>query len=306
LPGDIFSELRRAINDSVKLRNEIYQKKDGSWDRLWAAMDALEDAQVAIDDFQKAKSISYLQIYGLLQAFVVQQDSVDLIRQTVIGSLRIDWKKGGEPKLGSIRELRNETAGHPADVRTSTGTVYCNIDRSSISKISFKYIIWNQSGAHSKEAKLNDVIKIQEAEILRLTKDTAKMIKANDEDFIKQFTGEKLKDTYEQVSHYQFEKLYLHENNLDYAKSMFGSIEKVYAQLKSGLEKRYGSFESTINVPGLKLSTDELDELILRISEKFEKDVPDSFDFTVYIESLESKWKELGEMVDETDNRFTS
>lgn len=299
-----FFLLREAINNSVKLRNEIYQLKDGSWDRLWAAMDALEDAQIAIDDFEKSQTISYLQLYGLLQAFVVQQDAVNHIRQTTTGSAKISWK-ADEPKLWAIRDLRNETVGHPADIRTEVGTVYCNIDRHSITSKGFRYLIWDQAGGHSKESNLIETIATQASEINKIVQETITMIQSNDQQFIEQFADEKLMDTFGQISHYQFEKLYLHESNADYAKSMFSSIRKVYKTLRTGLEKRYGSFDSTINAPGLKITIDEIDQLIDRIGQKFDASIPDSFDFAVYAESLENKWKELGEMIKEADERFS-
>lgn len=299
-----FVQLRESINASVKLRNEVYQKSDGSWDRLWAAMDALEDAQVAIDDFEVSKEISYLQLYGLLQAFVVQQDAVDHIRQTVTDSKRIEWKKD-EPKLSKIRELRNETVGHPADMKTAEGTVYCNIDRHSITKKGFKYLIWDKNGAHSKEADLVGTVRIQSEEISRVVQEIITMIQTGDQQFAEQFAKEKLIDIYSQVSGYQFEKLYLHESNVDFAKSMFAIIIKIYGELKTGLEKRYGSFDTTINAPGLKVTIDEIDQLIERIEDKFDNSIPDSFDFNVYVETLQTKWKELGDMVKEADDKFS-
>lgn len=156
----------------------------------------------------------------------------------------------------------------------------------------------------SKEANLVEAIETQSQEISRIARKVIAGIQANDEEFVKQFANEKLADIHSQINYYQFEKLYLHESNPEYAKSMFSSITRVYKSLKTGLEKRYGSFDSTINVPGLKISIDEIDLLWERINNKFEDSVPDSFDFNVYVGSLDNKWKALGGMVKETDERF--
>ncbi len=298
-----FTELRDAINNSIRLRNEVFQKSDQSWDRLWAALDALEDAQQAIDAFAKSEHVSYLELYGLLQAFYVQQDSVSFIMQTVIDQPRINWEKD-EPKLNEIRSLRNETTGHPADINTSKGKAFCNIDRSSISKMGFRYVIWDKTGAHSKKADLDKIIQTQENEITRLVKATSQKIIKNDKAFIEQFSGEKLKDTYAQISHYQFEKLYLFKNSPQTAKIMFNFLVKVYKQLRAKLEERFGDFGSTINAPGLKIVIDEIDELLERLGPKLSANTHDLFDLNVYVESLEAKWEELGGMINEIDEKF--
>jgi hypothetical protein len=303
---DTFERLRTSINASVKLRNEIYQKKDGSWDRLWAAMDALDDAQVAIDKFGTIEGVSYLELYGLLQSFVVQQDGIDHVRQTVVGAERIDWKRDQEPKLNKIRRLRNEAVGHPASIKTKAGIVYSNIDRSSISRDGFKYLVWDQAGAHSNEVDLRSIVKTQRSELERLAGDTCKEMEVAEREFVKQFAGDKLKTTYDQVSHYQFEKLYLYESGPEYANTMFKAMEKTYAKLRRGFEERFGDFETTINAPGLKITIDEIDEIIARVRKKLDEGVTDLFDFNVYIEVLEQKWSELGALVDEVDEKFSS
>lgn len=298
-----YGQLRSVVNSDVRLRNEIYQKKDGSWDRLWAAMDALEDGQVAIDDFKKLEEVSYLQLYGLLQAFVVQQDAISHIKDTV-GGKKINWEKD-EKELNLIRRLRNEAAGHPANIRTSDGIMYCNIDRHSIRKDSFRYLLWGKTGAESREVDLSETIATQEREFARIVTETVKAVKADEVKFIKQFVGEKLVDVHRRVNHYQFEKMYLHGSDFDWAERMFKLITRVYQELRVGLEKRYGNFESTINAPGLKLTIDEMDQLIERIASKFDAGISDGFDFTVYVGSLEASWKELGGMVQEADARFS-
>jgi hypothetical protein len=297
------SELRSTINSDVRLRNEIYQKKDGSWDRLWAAMDALEDAQVAIEEFNKQEDVTYLHLYGLLQAYVVQQDAISHIRETV-GGTQITWARD-EKKLNANRRLRNETAGHPADIKTPKGIVYCNIDRHSISKEGFNYLLWGKEGADPKKVDLPETIATQEQELIRVIQETIGLIKEHEGNFKAQFGDDKLMDIYKQIDHYQFEKMYLHKSDSIWAQRMFDSVSRVYGKLKDGLEKRYGDFATTINAPGLKLTIQEMDQLLERISLKFEAGIPDDFDFTVYIGSLEHCWKELGEMVQEADDNFS-
>lgn len=84
-----------------------------------AAADALEDAEEAIDAFASdAKGggdvgVAYLKLYGVLQAAVLQQDAVNVLR-VAFGFARTvqrDLPQG----MQAIRDIRNRVGGHPAD-----------------------------------------------------------------------------------------------------------------------------------------------------------------------------------------------
>lgn len=299
--------LRGIINESVFLRNKVYQSMDGSWDRLWSALDSMEDSNMAINEFQKLEKVSYLQLYGLLQALVLQHDAIDYVRQTVLEKKAIQWHKDNS-NIDNIRKIRIAIAGHPASIekfKPKKGKMYSNLDRHSITKSGFTYLIWDENGAHSHNVNLTEILKTHTAEMNNLSKLTIDEIRNNDLKFIKKFKGEKLTDLYEQVSGYQFEKLYNIKLDKDFADTMFESIKRVYLELKNKLEERYGSFSNTINAPGLKLTIDELDELIIRIDKKLDDDLEDEFDLMVYVSALESSWGDLGDMIKETDEVFS-
>jgi hypothetical protein len=84
-----------------------------------AAADALEDAEKAIDAFANdAKGggdfgVAYLKLYGVLQAAVLQQDAVNVLRVAFgfVRTLQKDLPKG----MQAIRDIRNRVGGHPAD-----------------------------------------------------------------------------------------------------------------------------------------------------------------------------------------------
>lgn len=302
----VTDKLRGILNESVLIKNYTYQKKDGSWDRLWAAMDALEDAQIAINNYRSQKKVSYLELYGLLQAFIVQQDSVNHIKQTLLGANLIIWRNE-EPKLNDIRRIRNETVGHPSNIKNSkTGDpVFCNIDRSSITKSGFGYLIWSREGATKHAVNTKGIISTQEAEIFRLMNIIIDGVINIEDDHMKKFATEKLEDIYKKIDYYPFEKMYNCKNDPEWAYRMFKMLNKIYLQLRKKLEARYGDFSKTINVPGLQDSIRDLDELFNRIDSKFTVGIIDDFDNRIYIDALHFQWKELGTMIRETDERFS-
>lgn len=108
---------------------EIIRKALGGWGylkRTWApnhlehalaAADAVEDAELALEKFLHnvpAKERTYLELYGALQAAVIQQDSANALRiafglpATAASSLPAGMKH--------LREVRNRISGHPADL----------------------------------------------------------------------------------------------------------------------------------------------------------------------------------------------
>ncbi len=79
-------------------------------------MDVIDDTQIAIDYFFSLSNFSvcgegYLFVYGLLQALFLQQDAVNNLSYCLINE-EIDWKKD-YPRVFKIREIRNDTCGHP-------------------------------------------------------------------------------------------------------------------------------------------------------------------------------------------------
>lgn len=79
---------------------------------------SIQDAQAAIDSykvlsFEEFKRNRYLVLYGLFQSFFVQQDALKtLFRHCLNYEIKFDKEY---PELYNIREVRNNTIGHPTD-----------------------------------------------------------------------------------------------------------------------------------------------------------------------------------------------
>lgn len=103
-------DFRDAVNRST-VKAKLMQDRQ-SWAQLCSAMDVIQDTQCAIRAWAVGPSPDdlgerYLRVYGVLQAFFLQQDAVKHAAEA-IGS---EWTPPDE--LREIRMIRNQAVGHP-------------------------------------------------------------------------------------------------------------------------------------------------------------------------------------------------
>ena len=147
------TQIRNFFNDStIKKTNVFLKKKDGDWNQFCAALDTIGDTCLAIQNFQQPPNDlfiknPYLATYGILQALFIQQDAVNYLKISLFGNdKKIDWSNAKYAELAKIRQVRNETIGHPVNTkqkgRSSTyandEVTSCMIDRSSLTKDGFR------------------------------------------------------------------------------------------------------------------------------------------------------------------------
>ena len=88
---------------------------------LTAAMDVVSDTESAIVSYARAnsehKGTLYLVIYGLLQAMYLQQDALRNMVHALEGSEV--YKLDTEPEAMWIRQIRNDSVGHPTKQGTT-------------------------------------------------------------------------------------------------------------------------------------------------------------------------------------------
>lgn len=109
---------------------------------LLAAFDMIEDSQCAIDYYKSSVfpdgNGSYLFIYGLFQAFSLQQDAVNAILY-ILKMPR--YQCSNFHLLKVIRDYRNDVVGHPVNRGQKQNRRYIRLYRSSIKKESFSYVV---------------------------------------------------------------------------------------------------------------------------------------------------------------------
>ncbi len=108
--------------ENTRFRDLYFRNAHDDFNKLCVAMDTWEDTLLAVSDYFKNESERndgerYLRFYGALQAVYLQQESIKAIYQITMGQ-KFPKKMSDSPWI-KIRDLRNNTTGHP--VRTDSG-----------------------------------------------------------------------------------------------------------------------------------------------------------------------------------------
>jgi hypothetical protein len=304
-------ELREVLNKSIYYRQDAWNKRtEGKWSKLWSSFDTIEDTFIAITEFRVATPINKLSIYGVLQALVVQQDAVRHLEEAI--GLKA-FKLKDYPDLKRIREIRNETIGHPSETKKDRNALNTNGDITYTSA-SYKntdnileYIIWSAIGTLRKEIDVLDAVNKQEILLSNEFNRIMEEIIKKDEEHIKKFEDDSLSKKIAQAGYY-IQKLWPFEKMRDYSMVCFESLESLYKEFKSGIKQRYNIEDFGdygVQIPGVIDEMIKIDKLLPRIKEMLPMgDKVDVLDLEVYVESLDNSFTKLQRMAIEIDTEF--
>lgn len=267
---DEFYNLVNQIHNKIERGEKQFRLMDDkvAWNRFCASVYAIEDAQCAIDaycemPFPDDTKGKYLYIYGLLQALFLQQDATNGLSITLCTE-RISFKEKF-PSLYQIREIRNDTIGHPTE-RThrqgkSTTVSYVQISQITIHKDGFHYCLYRQENNFEFEDKfvdLSSVITEQRRCILIILSEVCTYLDKEYQEYLKKFEGIRMVEIFQSLN-YAAEKAlyddYLAATGMDVAKSMV-------SKCKDALIERYGAWDALDSFHYLIKSIEELFNLL--------------------------------------------
>lgn len=276
---------------------------------LCASMDVIENSQSAIDDFYALPDFSannggYLYLYGLLQAFFVQQDALSCLNQSLCG-IAINWEKSF-PKIYSIRELRNETIGHPCNTNRKGIKSFHSISSFSINKTSFEFASYREDKGYIFEPKfidLNDLRQTQEQTIITLLHEINEKLINELNEHKGKFKGMRLMALVPKDYGYSLSKVYEGIfSNYPLAGVCFDELERHYVKIKDGVTERYGNIDV---LPNIKIIADKLDYIIDRLKEWIKAgELYGNKDAEVFLDGFKNCFNELKEYLQEIDNEF--
>lgn len=138
--------LREYVNEpNLKARLRELQS---TWLMLCSALDLLGDTELALHAFRTYSPESevaecdgdrYLAVYGVLQAMFLQQDAVAGIHRALAVPL------SPNPTLTAIRELRNDSIGHPSN--RGNGKSFHFLTRRVLSRDGFELVSFASDGS---------------------------------------------------------------------------------------------------------------------------------------------------------------
>ena len=316
--SEITSKIRDFVNNSVIKRTDVFSKKnEGYWGQFCSALDTIGDTSVAIESFLSITNEDflknlYLNTYGVLQALFLQQDAVNHLKVSLFGEdKRIIWKIK-YPELDKIRELRNETIGHPTKTNkkgreskfNKDEVSSCMISRHSLSKDGFDYFLYRHSGSEHKHIKFQEVINLQDNNLeVELSKILKELQKEEKKHKVK-FKDEKLADLLSESSFYKINLIYGVNHDDSLAWHSFNHYLDKYKKTRGGLEKRYGKFGEITRIQGTELVIKKLDYIFSRM-ETFKKTGNfEEQEFEIYVDALDINLEELRNHLREIDNEF--
>lgn len=298
------NKLNKAIHEP--LYHNFYNIPNKlKYNQTFTSIDLIEDSQIAIGEFENAKSLgkkgrSTLLIYGLLQSLFLQQDGLYHLYKCVVNEniKQTDFFNTFSFDK-NIREVRNDIAGHPTNRKKSE---FYFITKGLISKDRFTYAGYTPT-FRKVEVDLNTFIIKQ----LELTRNVLQKVQENISKKIEMRKGE-----------YKDKSL---------SEMMVGadrSIELIYR----GVRDEERNFQGELGISGLKGAIDEIrEELNKRYNQNLPSGISESFrlldyiihrfnqwwnektllgndDAEIFLDSLGNQLNELEEMLLEIDKEF--
>lgn len=298
------NELNRSIHDRLFLNNYL-STTIGDYERVFTSIDLIEDCENAIEEFENIAEANWqnrstLYIYGVLQSMYCQQDGLFHLYRTITKK-----KLNNVYKLfelynfnKSIREVRDDIAGHPADRKN--GKEFYFIGKGSNTKYSFSYAGYTP---HFRKVDVDLRLFIEEQRKFAITvlNDVGKTISEQIQIHKDKFKSMKLTEIVDNFN-YPTQLIYREIfNNHPLAEIGLKEIREKLDTLKSELEKRYNNKipDSISDIFRLQ------NHILLRIDCWIaNKELERNTDAEIFMDSFDHQMDELLEILNEIDDEF--
>ncbi len=314
--SEIVGQVRDHVNQG-RIKYHLMKNRD-YWLQLCSCMDTLEDTEFAIDayladSFVTGSGKAYLSIYGLLQALFLQQDAAIHLREALLREGLDFYAMLDEyPDLKDIREVRNDSIGHPTKRGKKAPYTYHFIPRVSLSHDDFQLMVTSGDGTYTplKHISIPRLVTDQRRYVSSMLTAVLTNLKQDDAAHKEKFKMDKLAPIFAQ-SHYLIEKVYE------------GVLSDEQAQLGAGhlrlLEKQLEGFRDKLAERGIELETYDSIKLVyqqlkypldkLKVYFRGADDDESSIDSRtaeIFVEYVDTRLGRLEEMAGEIDKDYLS
>jgi hypothetical protein len=307
------ANLESTIRDLINHPRKRYSlsKDPAQWYKLCSSMDAIGDTELAINSYlkiikNKAETENeghlYILLYGILQILFVQQDAVENLTDA------LDLQYEPSETLLKIRDIRNDSIGHPTKRGGGKGKSFNFITRMSMTKHGFKLMTVNAD----RETKFQqvDIYKLinEQREVLRIIlKEVITHLKKEAMKHNKQYKKEKLADVFHPMLTYYYEKIasaiFSSEDfEKEYGKGMLNIVAEIIEEFKTALEKRQliKSYELEDDFIWTEYSLQK----IFKYFENSEKESLNEKDAYIYFSYLKKQIDKLHQIAKEIDEEY--
>lgn len=205
------AELEREIRDFINNPRKQFAllQHTAAWNMLCSCLDFIGDTELALTAYARASEpeedgAKYLFVYGVLQTLFLQQDAVCNLCE----ALELDYKP--DPTLDKIREIRNDSIGHPTKRGCGQGRAFNFVSRSGLSKSGFQLMTTYPAKQPPLLRCINipSLIEAQQEILYKVLTAVLEKLKKEEGEHRSMFKSERLQDSFPSVLNYYFEKLY--------------------------------------------------------------------------------------------------
>lgn len=204
--SNLEGEIRDLINHP---RKRYFLLKDpAQWYKLCSSMDAIGDTEIAIDSYLESLNKPaqtgelYIFLYGILQVLFVQQDAVKHLNEA------LELKYEPNKSLEAIREIRNDSIGHPTKRGGGKGHAFNFITRISMTRAGFTLITtYPDRNSTFKEVNVRQLISEQRDELRKTLENAISYLNKEAMEHKNRHKDEKLADIFHPSLHYYYEKI---------------------------------------------------------------------------------------------------
>jgi hypothetical protein len=203
--SDLESKIRDIINNPRK--QHALLQNTAAWNMLCSCLDVIGDTELSFDAYLRQREVKdngekYLLVYGALQALFIQQDAVKNLAE----ALSISYDP--DPLLEHIREIRNDSVGHPTKRGGGVGRAFNFIVRVSLSHHGFTLMTTYPDGrTQFLDVSVPDLINKQRATLTKALADVVSKLEADEMEHRHKFKDERLQDIFPSTMGYYFEKI---------------------------------------------------------------------------------------------------
>ena len=279
-------------------------------------MDVIEDTCLAIEAFTNLSSsqhdtgLVYLAVYGLLQSLYVQQDAIS----NLCAALDFSFNKHDNSVLKGIRNIRNESIGHPTDRTKGSDHSFHGISRTTLSTAGFQLLSQDSQGKTKfEDIELVKLMEQQESILNDVLGKVAMEIQERDNRHKERFMAETLRSVFPRNFNYELGKLMestYTDDLLGFGNAMISEVKKVMDDLKNALSRRDLGIDS---YPGVEGVYEELRYPVARLEVYFRDGVfsaesPEDSKRACYIFArfIREKMLELVQIAGEIDEEYSS
>ena len=306
--SELEQEIRDLINSPRKQNNLLKDKAD--WSKLCSSLDVIGDTELAFDSYltiqePNSSGEKYLILYGVLQALFIQQDAVAHLSEALDLSYAVD------PLLNQIREVRNDSSGHPTKRGGGKGSKFNHISRITIGRDSFQLMTAYPDGNHSfQDVNVTTLIESQRNILQIALKDIVEKLKEEEMKHREEFKDTNLVDILaDSLNYYHYEKIGETINNgYPDVLGVFGIeiLLKKINSFKDELEKRGVLAAYTDSVGHY---SDLLEYALSKLKEFLEAPrecILNNTDATIYLFFVSKNMETLVEIAKEIDEEYSA